>query len=62
MEIIKRSNLTKHQVLHWFGACLRGNISRKKVIELSSSTDKDYVTCALHILLNILYIETTRLQ
>lgn len=34
MEIIKRSNLTKHQVLHWFGACLHGNITRKKVIEL----------------------------
>ena len=31
---MKRSNLTKHQVLHWFGACLHGNITRKKVIEL----------------------------
>ncbi|XP_020626137.1 ubiquitin conjugation factor E4 A-like [Orbicella faveolata] len=32
MEIIKRSNLTKHQVLHWFGACLHGNITRKKMM------------------------------
>ena len=31
MEMMKRSSLTKHQVLHWIGACLHGNITRKKV-------------------------------
>ncbi|KAJ7373174.1 Ubiquitin conjugation factor E4 A [Desmophyllum pertusum] len=32
MEMMKRSSLTKHQVLHWIGACLHGNITRKKMM------------------------------
>ena len=32
MDIMKTSSLTKHQVLQWIGACLYGNVTRKKVI------------------------------
>lgn len=32
IEIMKRSSLTKHQVLYWIGACLHGNIIRKKMV------------------------------
>ncbi|KAL9957844.1 hypothetical protein ACROYT_G034792 [Oculina patagonica] len=32
IEIMKRSSLSKHQVLHWIGACLYGNVTRKKMM------------------------------
>lgn len=32
LELMKRSNLTKHATLHWIGACLHANITRKKMM------------------------------
>lgn len=32
IEIMKRSSFSKHQVLYWIGACLHGNIIRKKMV------------------------------
>lgn len=32
MEIMKKSSFAKHQVLYWIGACLHGNITRKKMM------------------------------
>lgn len=32
IELMKRSSLTKHETLHWVGACLQGNITRKKMM------------------------------
>lgn len=32
LEATRRSSLTKHRVLHWIGACLHANITRKKMM------------------------------
>ena len=55
IEIMKKSSSAKHQVLYWIGACLHGNITRKKVKDVFHRLHFLHPNISIHILHTVLY-------
>ena len=55
IEIMKKSSSAKHQVLYWIGACLHGNITRKKVKDVFHRLHFLHPNISMHILPTVLY-------